>query len=114
MKKLFFFITALLPLLVSAQALTQTFTINSHIGNLNAPAKAYLLHQLGANRVVDSAGIINGKFSITGELLEPGNAYLVIAHKGEGLEKLEKLTDVLTFLLDKGTISVTTGRDSVS
>ncbi len=114
MKKLFFFITALLPSLVLAQSLTQTFTINSHIGNLNAPAKAYLLYQLGANRVVDSAGIVNGKFSITGELLEPGNAYLVIAHKGEGLEKLEKLTDVLVFLLDKGAISVTTGRDSIS
>ncbi len=113
MKRLFFLITALLPSVVLAQALTQTFTINSQIGNLNTPAKAYLLYQLGANRVVDSAMIVNGKFSITGELYEPGNAYLVIAHKGEGLEKLEKLTDVLAFLLDKGTISVTTGKDSV-
>ncbi len=113
MKKLFIFIITLLPSLVFAQALTQTFTINSQIGNLNAPARAYLLYQLGANRVVDSAMIVNGKFTITGELLEPGNAYLVIAHKGEGLAKLEKLTDVLGFLLDKGTISVTTGRDSV-
>src|ERR1700761_5986133 len=107
MKKLLFIITALLPSVVLAQLSTETFTINSKIGKLNAPAKVYLLHQLGNNRIVDSAMIVDGSFSISGSLLEPANAFLVIAHKGEGLEKLDKLTDVLGFFLDKGNIQGT-------
>ena len=114
MKKLLFIITALLPSVVLAQLSTETFTINSKIGKLNAPAKVYLLHQLGNNRIVDSAMIVDGSFSISGSLLEPANAFLVIAHKGEGLEKLDKLTDVLGFFLDKGTMQVTSDKDSVS
>ncbi|HTH82675.1 MAG TPA: TlpA disulfide reductase family protein [Mucilaginibacter sp.] len=114
MTKLLFIITALLPSVVFAQLSTETFTINSKIGKLNAPAKVYLLHQLGNNRIVDSAMIVDGSFSISGSLLEPANAFLVIAHKGEGLEKLDKLTDVLGFFLDKGTMQVTSDKDSVS
>ncbi|MDB5115667.1 MAG: hypothetical protein JWQ79_1159 [Mucilaginibacter sp.] len=114
MKKLFFLAMALWPSLIFAQISVQTFTINSKIGNLNSPAKAYLMHQLGANHIVDSAAIVNGSFSITGSLVEPGVAYLVIDHKGEGLDKIEKMTDILNFYLDKGTMSITADKDSVA
>lgn len=113
MKKLFFLILALLPSVIFAQTLTQTFTINSKVGNLNAPAKAYLVHQLGANQVVDSAAIVNGNFTITGSVIEPVNAYLLIAHKGEAIEKLDQRADVLSFFLDKGALSITSATDSI-
>jgi peroxiredoxin len=112
MKKLFFLLTALLPSLAFAQD-SKTFTINGKTGNLNAPAKVYLLYQFGANKVVDSSAVVNGSFTITGTMFEPGNAYLVVAHKNEGLTKLDKLTDVLAFYLDKGSMTVTNNTDSV-
>jgi peroxiredoxin len=113
MKKLFFIIAALLPSLVFAQNSTQTFTVNGKIGNLNAPAKVYLLHQIGTNRIADSAMIVNGNFTISGAVLDPANAFLVVAHHGEGLDKLDKLTDVAGLLLDKGTTQISSDKDSI-
>jgi peroxiredoxin len=113
MKKLLFIIAALLPSLVFAQTGTETFTVNGKIGNLNTPAKVYLLHQIGANRIADSAMIVNGSFTITGAVLDPANAFLVLAHHGEGLDKLDKLTDVSGFFLDKGTMQISSDKDSI-
>jgi peroxiredoxin len=112
MKKLLLLIVALVPSLAFAQ-LTQHFVINSKVGNLNAPAKAYLVYQFGANQTVDSAEIVNGKFTITGTMLDPVNAFLIIAHKGENISKLNTLADVLSFFLDKDTVTITTANDSV-
>jgi thiol-disulfide isomerase/thioredoxin len=112
MKKLFFLAAALLPSFVFAQTLTESFTVNGKIGTLNAPVKAYLFYQLGANKVVDSAMVVNGNFTITGEIIDPANAYLVLDHKGVGISKLGQMLDVLTLFVDKGTVTVT-GKDSV-
>lgn len=103
---------AMLPVLAKAQV-PQPFVINNKIGNLNAPAKAYLIYQLGANRVIDSAAITNGSFAFKGKVMNPTNAYLVLDHKGVGLDKLDSAADVLTFFVDKGEMSVN-GADSVS
>jgi peroxiredoxin len=112
MKKILFLITALLPILVSAQGVTESFTINGKVGNLNKPAMAYLFYRLGSTKVVDSAAIVNGSFSITGNITEPNMAGLVIDHNGVGIEKLGNNADVLQLYLDKGSMLVT-GKDSV-
>jgi peroxiredoxin len=110
MKKLFLSLIALLPLLASAQ---DTFTLNGQVGKLNSPAKAYLLYQLGANRVLDSAGIVNGSFVITGKVLNPIGAVLVIDRAGLGINKLDRSADNVNLYLEKGEIKLTAA-DSVS
>ena len=104
MKKILFNIIILLPLLASAQQ--DTFTIKGQVGNLNAPARAYLIYQLGANQVLDSAAINNGSFSISGGLLFPVQATVVIDEKGVGIAKLDTSADHLVFYLEKGEIGL--------
>ena len=112
MKKIFLFILTLLPVLAMAQT-TNNFTIKGKLGNLNAPARAYLLYKQGTNRVVDSAIITNGSFEIKGNVIEPANAALVIDHAGNGIDQLDSTVDVLTLYIDKGEMTVT-GPDSVA
>ncbi len=108
----------LLPFAAQAQT-PQTFTIKGKVGHLNTPARAYLYYQLGANKVLDSAAITNGSFQITGTVLFPINAGIVIDHQGVGIAKLANQAsttaqpDVYSFYLDKGEIDVTSTTDSV-
>lgn len=111
MKKLLFLFTVL-PLFAFAQ--TSTFNIKGHVGNLNSPARMYLLYQLGATKIADSSAVVNGDFSFTGQLLNPTNAYLVTDYKGQGLTKLTVNLDMLTFFIDKGDITITSATDSVA
>ncbi|MDB5122926.1 MAG: hypothetical protein JWP94_1055 [Mucilaginibacter sp.] len=105
MKKIFFYIIGFLPLITFAQT-PETFVIKSKVGTLNAPAKAYLIYQLGANRVVDSAQITNGNFDFSGQVMSPTSAFLVVDHKGIGFTKLDSTADVLSFYIDKGEFAV--------
>lgn len=105
MKKIFFYIIGFLPLIAVAQT-PETFVIKSKVGSLNAPAKAYLIYQLGANRVIDSAQITNGNFDFSGQVMSPTNAFLVVDHKGIGFTKLDSTADVLSFYIDKGEFAV--------
>ena len=77
MKKILLFVLALSPLFALAQE-PEPFTLKSKVGSFNAPSRAYLIYQLGSNRVIDSAGITNGNFSFTGKIVNPENAYIVI------------------------------------
>ncbi len=106
MKKLFFLAATLLPTILFAQTVPDPFTITGHFKNLNNTAKAYLLYQLGANKVVDSSEIVNGIFKFDGTVLYPENAYLVIDHQGVGIAHIGKTPDVLNFYLEKGIYSV--------
>lgn len=102
-------------LFIGIQSASAQFTLNGKVGNLNAPAKAYLVYKLGANQKADSATITNGTFSITGTLIEPVMAQLVIDHKGEGLEKLagNNKVDLITFFLENSRLGISTAMDSV-
>jgi thiol-disulfide isomerase/thioredoxin len=113
--KRWFLAVAALPLFATAQTTTPQFTVNGKVGNLNAPAKAYLVYKLGANQMVDSANIVNGVFSIKGDIMEPNMAQLAIDHKGVGIQKLsdDKNVDILAFFLYNNDISITTDKDSV-
>src|ERR1700712_6153071 len=106
MKKLLFFIAALLPSLVFAQDATSNFTVNGKVGNVGAPARAYLFYQIGANKVVDSSLVVNGSFTISGFIPAPSNSLVVIDHLGTGISKLGNTPDMLNFFLDKGTTAV--------
>jgi peroxiredoxin len=117
MKKIFVYIITLLPLMAFAQGgpIPAPFIINAKIGHLNGPARAYLFYQLGANKIVDSALIVQGSFSFNGNVMDPGQAYLVIDHTGGGESKLDtKTADALSFFIEKGTLTVTSATDSVA
>ncbi len=105
MKKIFLFIIALLPLITLAQEPEQ-FEVKSKVGHLNAPARAYLLYQVGANRVMDSAMITNGSFDFKGKILNPVGAFIVIDPMSVGLDKLDSTADFLSFYIDKGVIEI--------
>jgi peroxiredoxin len=121
MKKIFFCIAAMLPAMAFAQA-PDAFIINGKLGTTGAPAKVYLIYQLGSNNVVDSANVANGVFRFTGNILNPVNATLAVDYKGIGLTKYvqvnypeggpSKTADDLSLFLEKGTITVTS-KDSV-
>ncbi|MES2378061.1 MAG: TlpA disulfide reductase family protein [Bacteroidota bacterium] len=113
MKKLLFILSALLPTLVFAQQPATNFTINGKVGNVGAPAWAYLFYQVGANRFVDSTAVVNGSFTISGFLPNPSPAMLAIDHMGVGSAKLGNTPDLVGFYLDKGNINVTSAKDSI-
>ncbi len=106
MKRLLFCLLALLPAAAFAQE-PQAFTLKAKVGNLNAPSRAYLAYQLGANKYVDSAIITNGNFVFKGTLINPTNASLLIDHSGAGLNRVDSTADVLNFYLEKGEITLT-------
>jgi peroxiredoxin len=106
------YIIMFLPLLAFSQA-PETFLIKSKVGNFSSPGKAFLLYQLGANRVVDSAQMTNGSFDFSGKVMSPTNALLVIDRKGVGFNKLDSAADALSFYIDHGEIAISSP-DSVS
>ncbi|SDS03436.1 Peroxiredoxin [Mucilaginibacter mallensis] len=117
MKKIFVFIIALLPSLAFAQTTSptvSTFTIQGKVGSLNAPVRAYLFYQLGANKIIDSSEIVQGSFKFSGQVMDPSQALLVIDHKGLGSAYLdEKSLDGLSFYVEKGTMAVVSTTDSI-
>lgn len=91
---------ALLPLGVFAQ----NYTLDGQVGNLSAPAKAYLVQWNDAGEQVrDSVELNGGKFSFKGTVTEPGQGILYLAHKGEGINRQ---TDRLIVFLEPGTINI--------
>jgi len=117
MKKIFIFIIALLPAIAFAQdsSIPAPFIINAKIGSLGSPARAYLFYQLGANKIIDSSLIVQGAFKFNGNVIDPGEAYLVIDHTGGGSSKLDpKSADALSFFIEKGAINVASATDSVT
>lgn len=104
MKKLLLAL-ALLPALAKAQV-PEPFTINGKFGTTNA--KIYLLYQLGSNKVLDSAQAVNGAFQFTGDIMYPSSALLLVDYKNVGTQKIDLASsDNFPFLVDKGTITVT-------
>jgi peroxiredoxin len=114
MKKILFYIIALLPSLAFAQT-ASIFTIQGKVGSLNSPVRAYLFYQLGGNKIIDSADIIQGSFKFTGSVMDPSQALLVVDHKGLGSAFLdEKSLDGLSLYLEKGTFTVVSTTDSIA
>ncbi len=113
MKKIFICIIALLPSLAFAQG---GFKITGNVKSLNAPAHVYLLYNVGANKVVDSAVVANNSFTFTGSVLSPVSATMVVDPSGQGFTKFSqrfaqqtdntKLPDFFNFYLENDTASI--------
>src|SRR5690606_29448945 len=96
----------LAPVVAAGQS--GSYTVNGKVGNYNAPAKVYLIHQSGGQNAADSAVVKNGVFQFKGTVEDPFSATLVMDHKGIGLSSLnpQERQDVLGIYIEKGTIAV--------
>lgn len=106
MKKILFCIIAFLPVMAFAQTEGQ-FNIKGKVGALSAPARVYLIYQVGANQVIDSAIITNGVFNLSGKILNPSAAILVMDRNGVGVAKLDTSADNVNLYVDKGEFTIT-------
>ncbi|MGZ3756596.1 MAG: redoxin domain-containing protein [Mucilaginibacter sp.] len=109
MKKYISIIALLAPAILHAQ--TINYTVKGTIGQLDAPAKAYLTYRTESGGFTDSASIQQGHFEFKGSFTNPVKATLTIAHNGERLATLRK-RDQLAVYLETAAISITAS-DSV-
>jgi peroxiredoxin len=121
MKKFLLGMLALSPLMAAAQY--NNFAIQGKAGKLDAPAKVYLVYQLGANNVVDSSDVTVGNFLFNGKILNPVGASLFLDKSGKGFANFIqtyfpngvpiKPADMLSLYLDKGDIKIN-AEDSIA
>jgi peroxiredoxin len=95
-------IALIMPIVLMAQ--TASYTLNGKVGQLSAPAKAYLMYSNAAGRQTDSTAINNGSFNFSGSLDQPKSAYLVISKSGTGIRS--KDAGYIDLYLEAGNISV--------
>lgn len=100
-----FRLLALIFLPTSLFAQSGMYTINGKIGNLNVPAKVYLLSRTDKTTKIDSTIFKNGAFEIRGQVVDPVKARLVVDHTGVGLKNIIK-PDLLEIYLEKGQIKI--------
>jgi len=91
-----------MPCLLLAQS--GRYIINGKVGQLSAPAKAYLRYSNGTGRQTDSTVINNGEFTFKGTIDMPLNAYLIINNKGTGVRT--KGISYIELYLEPATITV--------
>jgi peroxiredoxin len=105
-------IIASLLLSVPVMALAQEapFQIKGTAGNVK-PAKVFLSYRVDGNSIVDSAMVKNGAFEFKGAVEGPLQARLTFDYTGNGLRKIGKNPDALSFYLDKAVVIST--KDSV-
>jgi peroxiredoxin len=104
MKKIFLSAFYLLPLGLLAQ---QPFTIKGKVGNLNAPAKAYLAYRVGSTTITDSAAVTNGAFEFKGTVENPTSASLRLKHDNAPVDPKKRVpADIISLYLEKATINL--------
>jgi len=109
--KLLLFLAVLAPVWGIAQ---ETFHLQCKVGNLNSPAKAYLMYRENGKQVFDSAQISNGAFEFKGKVIVPTEAYIRINHDGVPDNPVIKPKyDVIAFFVENKTITIT-GTDSIA
>jgi len=109
--KLLLFLAVLAPVWGIAE---ETFHLQCKVGNLNSPAKAYLMYRENGKQVFDSAQISNGAFEFKGKVIVPTEAYIRINHDGVPDNPVIKPKyDVIAFFVENKTITIT-GTDSIA
>jgi len=97
----------LLPLIAPAQ---NGFTIKGKIGNLNAPAKAYLMYIKGASetdeQVKDSADIKNGEFAFKGKIESIGWGQILVKHDTVARPDNESARDALFIFVENADMTI--------
>lgn len=116
MKVTFYRMSLVFSLLVSysVQGQTANYEIQGKIGNVNAPAKAFLVYVKGSSYQIDSMLMKNGAFMFRGSVENPLKATLILDHSGIDLGKMDATqpADVLELYLESGNIRIT-GKDSL-
>lgn len=84
-KKLMLLALSVFPLLLFAQ---ENFEIKGKVGNWNAPAQVYIVYMSNNTKVVDSAHIADGAFTIKGAVPEMTMAWLILDRTGIGYQHL--------------------------
>ena len=109
-------ICILMSLLISSGLYAQSgsYTLKGWVGNLNAPAKAYLNYRTDTGDEMILSVIKNGIFQFKGKLNMPLRAAVIIDHEGIGLDELSKSKDpdFISIYLEPGTIKLASA-DSV-
>lgn len=77
-------ISILFAMLAPFMTLAQGFTITGKIGNLNKPAKVYLDYTDNNTGATDSAVLVNGTFTFSGNNPGYATARMTLDHTGEG------------------------------
>ena len=84
----------------------QQFKVEGKIGNLGAPATAYLNYRDTTGHVIsDTAVLKNGQFTFKGESAEITDASLLLVHDGADLRTLRQF-DRVFIILENGVIKV--------
>jgi len=106
MKNIKLFLGIAIAIITPSALLAQsaTYTLSGKIGQLSAPAKAYLMYSNEAGRQTDSTTINDGIFTFSGPLSEPKSAYLIVNKKGTGIRSND--VGYIDLYLEAGNISV--------
>jgi peroxiredoxin len=106
MKKSINFLLAIIIIMMPSllQAQSGSYTLNGKVGQISAPAKAYLMYSNTTGRQIDSTLINNGEFAFKGTIDQPINAYLIINKKGTGINT--RAISYIKIYLEPATLSV--------
>jgi hypothetical protein len=102
MKKLLIIIILIIPFALSAQ--NGSYTLKGKVGNVNAPAKVYLVYKNAPATVIDSSAIQNGEFEFKGTINDPIQATLVLSYTGAGPRS--RPSKSLAIYLEPGNINI--------
>jgi peroxiredoxin len=97
-------IIAFVALGLNTLAQETSYIVKGTAGQLNHPAKAYLMYSSAAGRQIDSANIYQGKFIFKGISDQPRPAVLYVSKTGAGLESSGH--DYVLFYLESGSIEI--------
>lgn len=99
---------AALPVMAMAQ--TGAFTLKGKLGNIKAPAKAYLQYRKDSKTIADSVTINNGEFEFKGDVATTTPAYLILNKAGDGMNKARDYQEIY---LEQGVVMVKNTADSL-
>ncbi|MDO7851081.1 TlpA disulfide reductase family protein [Hymenobacter convexus] len=109
MMKLLLAALLLAPGLAPAQTPSSPFVVKGRVGQLNAPARVYLLR---GSEILDSATLKNGAFELKGHTEMPERGQLVLVRNGRQPNPQRLPGNSLKLFLEPGPV-VVTGSDSL-
>ena len=90
------------------------FTVEGKVGNLNAPAKAYIAYRVGSEQKTDSAAIVGGKFTFQGPYAGIGQAQIRIKHDNAVADPEKRVApDAIAFYLEPKVVQIIAPKDSI-
>lgn len=110
MKRTLIAAICLLPIAGMSQG---KFTVQGKVGNLNAPAKAYIAYRVGSEQKTDSAAIVGGKFTFQGDVAGISQAQIRIKHDNAVVDPAKRAAvDAVSFYLEPN-VQIVAPKDSI-